>query len=364
MEAIVSKDQFLNALELAKPGLAVKEVLEQSLCFVLKDGLIISYNDETSVRVPSGLPKEILGAVLANPLLEALRKVEADHLRVAVDEEAISLSWKRATITQALESDIRLPVNAVKPPGAWKALHKDFAEAVHLVQQCVGKDETKTALVCIYVTEGHVEGSDGYQACKWKLKTGVSEPMLLRKSSVSTLSTLGVTEISEGNEWVHFKSPRGAVLSCRRYQEEYPSEKHAPYFLQEGVRVQLPEKIKEACELADVYSKEHADHNLVRVDLKPGSPGKVIVTGEGLTGKVKQVMACNWSGEPVSFMIAPQVLTEIVGQHKEVQINDDIIKADGGSFVYVSMLSRPEEWEEYVGQGKKKKSKSKESSDE
>lgn len=356
METTIGKDALLRTLEACRPGLAQREILEQSLCFVFDQGEVITYNDETSVRAPSGLPKDFKGAVAAKSLTDALQKVkqEVETVRVASDGDILQIAWKGGAIECALEADVRLPIGSVEPPGKWRKLHQDFADAVGLVQSCAGKDETQTALVCVHVAPDMVEACDNYQGCRWMLKTGFKESTLLKRSSVSTLHTLGVTEASESENWVHFRNARGVVLSCRRYAEDYPSDTMTPFLEAEGVELVLPKKLKEACELANVFSQEQSDLNLVQVTLKPGSPGKIIVRGQGVTGGAREALPINWSGPEGKFMISPTLLAEIAGRHNQVIVNDEVIKVQGGAYVYVTMLSKPEEYEEYRRGGKPK----------
>ena len=348
MEAIVNREAFMRALEACKSGLAAREVVEQSCSYVFLSGEVATYNDEASVRGPSGLPKDFNGAVQATQLSEVLRRIDADEVKIASDGDVFAVSTKGTSCEFALESDIRLPLKAVDKPGKFSKLHDDFAEAMNLVRQCAGKDESRPSLTCVHVAKNWLEASDDYQVCRWKMKTGFTQPTLVKRTSVESVAQLGVTEFSEGEGWVHFRNARGFTLSCRRYADEYASETFDPALKAEGQKITLPKQLKEACELANVFSQENIDVNLVRVSLKPGSPGKISVEGVGITGKVKKTLSANWSGDAVAFQIPPTLLIELVGRYNEVQIghfkNEQgdvlrVLKVDGGSYTYVSMLT-------------------------
>lgn len=343
METVVNREAFLRSLESVKPGLAQREIVEQSTCFVFKDGEVVTYNDEASCRGPSMLPKSFSGAVQAANLLEVLRRIEADEIRVAADGDVFAISVKGTMVECALEADIRLPLNAVDKPGDFIPLHQDFAEALNLVQQCAGKDETRFLLTLVHIAPKWIEACDDYQAARWRIKTGVKTPTLVKRTAVASAGALGVCELSEGENWVHFRNARGFVLSCRRFADEYPSDSITPALEEEGHPITLPKALKDAADLANIFSQESADVNLVRVDVKPGSPGRVTVTGQGITGKVRRSLAANWGGEPIAFMIPPALLGELTSRHNEVLLSNEILKVEGSSYVYVSMLSSPEE---------------------
>ena len=65
----VNKEKLRQALEIVRPGLANKEVIEQATSFAFMDGRVVTYNDEISISHPvEGI--EIEGAVKADQLYQ------------------------------------------------------------------------------------------------------------------------------------------------------------------------------------------------------------------------------------------------------------------------------------------------------
>ena len=73
----INKQQFIEALELVKPGLAAKEIIEQSTSFVFRAGQVITYNDEVAVHAPVGLVtvRHCQTNAKTAPILEVLHAV-------------------------------------------------------------------------------------------------------------------------------------------------------------------------------------------------------------------------------------------------------------------------------------------------
>ena len=46
----VSREKLMQALEAVSPGLANRELIEQSSCFVFKSGMVMTFNDEVAGR--------------------------------------------------------------------------------------------------------------------------------------------------------------------------------------------------------------------------------------------------------------------------------------------------------------------------
>jgi hypothetical protein len=83
--------------------------------------------------------------------------------------------------------------------------------------------------MCINLTPRFVEAWDNFQIARYKIKTGLTEPVLVRQSSIKHVVSLGMTETAETQGWLHFKNPNGLVLSCRRYVDQFPSDDLTKY---------------------------------------------------------------------------------------------------------------------------------------
>ena len=87
----INKTELQLALEKVKPGLASKEVIEQSTSFAFMGNRVVTYNDEISISHPvKGL--EVMGAVKAQALYSFLSKVKRDEIDVEWEENQLGIS--------------------------------------------------------------------------------------------------------------------------------------------------------------------------------------------------------------------------------------------------------------------------------
>lgn len=334
----VNRESFLHSLEAVQAGLSRREIIEQSSCFVFEGGRVVTFNDEISCQSPSGLDKKFVGAVQAESLLSILQKLPEEEIQIEEREGEIVLIGKRRKAGLRMEKEINLPISAVDKPETWTDLHKDFTEAINIVQQCASSDQSQFALVCVHIHPKWVEASDYFQLCRWKLKTGIKEPILVRRESIKHITSLGVNEFSETDSWLHFKNPNGLIISCRRYLEDFPDL--TPILDVSGTPATLPKGLADAAEKAEIFSKENADNNVVLVEI---SPGKVRLKGQGISGWYTETKKMNYTGEPIAFYIAPELLREIVQRHNDCQITEERLMVDAGNYRFVSCLVKPDE---------------------
>lgn len=339
MPSKINRENFLHALESATPGLSPREIIEQSSCFILKGGMVATYNDEISCKGPSGLGEEFEGAVRADKLLTMLRKLPEEELTLTQENGELTILGKGRKVDLAMESEILLPVDSVDKPGKWRKLPTEFSEAINMVQSCASADQSTFALTCVHVHQNWVEAFDGFQACRWKLETGVAEPYLVRAASVKHITSLGMSEISESKNWLHFKNASGLVISIRRDLSEYPQDVGKSIRkLDDGTygnAVQLPKGMAEEADRAAEFSSENSDANYLIVELRPG---KVRIKGVGVTGRYLAGKKLNWSGPEIQFVIAPTLLSKIVTDHSESYISPGRLLVSGGNWKYAAYL--------------------------
>ncbi len=339
----VAREEFLQILESIEPGLSPKGILPQSDCYVFTKKRVVTYNGEVICSHEN--KGELSGAVKADPLLKILRKLTEDTLDLEQTKSELILigrGGRKAGIR--MEKDIDLDISSVEKPKDWHKMHEDFTKAIGIVQGCASTDESQEVMTCIHLTPKWVEASDNYQIARYRLRTGIEENVLVRRSSIKHITSLGLDEFSESSSWIHFRDASGMVLSCRRFVENaYPDP--GPLLRITGEKIQLPKGLAEAVDKADVFSSE-MDSNLVMVDLSPGTKRNFKIRGQGISGWYLEPKSVVYDGKKLSFSIPPELLIELTKKHTEVQVAAEHLLVDGGRWKFVTSLGVVDEKEE------------------
>lgn len=331
----INRETLLNELESVRSGLSNQEVLEQSTCFIFQNGFVKTYNDEIACKQKSIL--DFTGAVQAEPLLQILRKMTEDEIKITTDDSEFLIEGKRRKAAIRMEREILLPVDRIEDSDDWKSLDEEFSEAVHLITQVTGTDESQFMITCVHLTDSYLEATDNYQASRFKIRTDINQECLIRKESIKHVVELGVTEFSETESWIHFRNPTGLVLSCRRYTEVVEDYPEVGSFLTfSGTSTSLPTTLSDAIEKAEVFSTVSVADNFVTVEMK--STGKLRIKGEGNFGWFTETKKVNYSGDDISFRISPKLLSDIAKKHNECEISRDRLKVESDNFTYVAGL--------------------------
>ncbi len=326
----INREVLLKQLEYVTPGLAKREVVEQSTCFIFRDGKVYTFNDE--VACVADCPLKIEGAVPADKLLAVLRKLNDDELDITVSDGQVKIKGEQSRrVSIRMDEEIALEVDAVEEPGKWRPLPEDFNEAVGVVQSCASNDASRFRLTCIHIHPDYLEACDDFQLARYPLKTGLKKPMLIKRDSLKWLTGLDPTEMSATKNWMHFRNPAGLVLSCRRYVEEYHDMDS--FLVVEGTKTVFPKGIETTVGLASIFSSDNEDLNQLLIRIKPG---RMRIEGHGKSGFYQEDKKVNYDGPPTEFQIAPDLFLTISKRAAECIVGDGRLKVDGGKFEYVT----------------------------
>lgn len=333
----INREEFLKQLESVLPGLSTKEIIEQSSCFIFKDGEVNTYNDEIACSQKSLL--EIEAAVPAVPLISILRKLQEDELEIGVNDENTELliKGKQRRVGINMEAEITLPIDAVDKPKKWKKLPEDFADAVAIVQSCAGGTKSvKSWAPFINIAPEYLEASDEYQATRFKITTDVSKSILVRGESIKHILNLDMTKFSETKHWIHFRNSTGLTLSCRYFIEDYPSDDLTKILKVKGKKLVFPNGLKDEIERAEVFSSENVEGSLIKITIKSN---KFKIKGLGALGWYEWgPKKSEYDGKPLEFNIPTKLLSELVQKYNKCKVSANRLKVIGKKFVYVTVL--------------------------
>lgn len=332
----INRSSFLTTLESVRAGVTLKDVVEQSSCFAFQDGMVMTYSDEIACMRKS--PLKINGAVPAAPLMAILGKYREEFVEINLDGSYLVILGKNRRSKIRTQAEVVLPIEKVEKAEDWKPLHEDFLDAVYITQKCIDKDESNYAGSCIHITSKFMEACDGTQALRYKIKTGISEPIMVRGSSLVHIVDLGMTEFSETPSWIHFRNPENKLMfACRRDTQPYESLEDV--LAAEGDPLILPKGLADAAEAAEVFSAENKDENEVKVQI---NAKRIRITGDGISGSHTELKKSKYHGPPITFSVGPKLLSELVKRYNDCFISPDRLKVDAGKFVYVMALGTPE----------------------
>lgn len=334
----IEKNELKKALEIVKPGLANKEIVEQTTSFAFIDGKVVTYNDEISISHPvKGL--EVGGAIKAEELYSFLSKVKKDTIDVVIEDERVLLKSGRAKAGFLLEAEVSLPLDEeIAKKGKWKLLPKNFLEALSFAAQSCSKNMSDPKLTCAHINEnGSIEATDNYRIVKYKVdgEMPLSSTLIPATSAVEVVK-LNPNKVSKGDGWIHFKNKDQTIISCRVFNETFVDIDSIISVKGEKIKIKLPGNLENVLDTAHIFAKRKSvlDES---VEIKITNK-KIIVSSESETAEFSESIPLKYKGATISFKITPYLLKDIIQKTLICYIMKDRLVFKQKDWTYVTSL--------------------------
>lgn len=341
----LDRQDLLGILECVKPGLAQRESTEQGKCFVFQNGRVWTYNEELACHHASKL--KTTAAVPADYLLNILRKIGSKTVEVTTNNGELRFQAGKERFGIKADPEISLPLDTIEKPGQWVDVSESMIEGLNEVYaSAAAKDENRFEVTCVHIHPNWVEGCDPYQMMRYRVKTGLENPVLIKQSSAKHVAEAKMTRMSETEGWLHFKRDDGMVISCRKYLDEFPDLSPLLKAKEDTKLFSFPESLAQttqAVEKAEVFSSSNVDNNLVIVKLKPNT---MVIKGEGAAGWYRKAFECHYSGPSITFVIPPKLLVKTAEKQGKVEIGEKHLRIKSEKWTFVSCIGKEDAKEE------------------
>ncbi len=349
--ATVSVKEAAAALSMAACGLGAKENDIQANCFLIKDGRVWTYNDEVAVstRLPKGF-EGITCVVQGKEFLSLMNKLSGDA-EITQTEDALVLKTRRTKSTFKVETEIKMPVLDIKIPEKRSPLPENFLTALSCLLPIAGKDMTKPLSTCIDLKDSYARVADVSVAGQWNFDESYKfeKEMLLPAVAAKIVSKFAVVDISSTEGWIHFTTEAGTEISCRAYYEGQEGVDLSHLLNAEGVEVgPLPKDLETALERSDIFASAKTGTETtiseVAVDVAI-SDNWCKIKCESAVGKYEEKVRIDYSGDPVAFMVAPELLRDAMKYQRVLHVCESFVKLQDEHFTHVVAVFVPVEEE-------------------
>jgi len=332
----MKRTDLLNALEQVKPGLASKELIEQTTAFAFIKGKVVTYNDEISISCPiEGL--EVEGAVQADELYKFLNKVKVDDIEMTATDTEVRIKAGKSKVGLVLHQEVTLPLEAMNMKGKWEKLPEDFIPALKFVLFTCSSDMSRPILTNINVRkDGVIESSDAFRITQYHIPKMETQTFLLPATAARELVRYEVTRVRHSGSWIHFRTKDRVVFSCRIFEESFPDT--TSLIKVEGGAIKFPSTVANILDRAFVFAKrDHYSDALVKIEL---ADRKIMVSAKSPAGWFEETTPIQYRGDPISFAINPAFLSEGVERLRICILSNDRrkIKFEGENWIHITML--------------------------
>lgn len=326
---ILNRRDFLQVLEACAPGTSNKENIDQSNCFLFRDGRVMTYNDE--VCCIHEYETGIEAAVPAKLLLDYLRNSPDEELNITSTDAELLIKGAGRRSKIKLSTTVSMIVDVFDQPVNWIDVPPAFGDAIGVVADCASEDKNEEVLGCIRFTKDYMEACDRYQAIRYHITTGFEHEVLVRKTSCTPVGNMGIAAVAVDDNWVHWKTFSGLQYSVRKIMGNYPSLD--PIFNRDVItRALLPGSVVDIIARAKPFMEESKAGRTVDVFLKTG---KLMVKATKADGIYEELRDVPYSGPGLMFRVQPKHIEALLKHGLPCAISNSTLQIDGDGFSHV-----------------------------
>lgn len=329
----VNRKEVCLVLESLKPGLANREILEQSTHFIFDRNRIYTFNDQ--IMVTQHYKTKVKGTVEGQTLLKVLQKIPDEEITLREGEGELLIAGKKRKVGLKMIPKIALDIPFDIKDEEWFRLPTDFAQGIKLCMFSTSRDTTKGSLVCIQCKGDRLTSCDNYRLTSYKMEKKFKFTFLLPRSAAEHLVAHEPVTFTSTDAWLHFQNDGGGTLSCRTMGEDYPDVTHLFEF--DGEPVALPDGFQDNVERAGLLSTAEFNYDRkITISLKDD---KIICKGEGDEGWIVEEGDIRYKGKEIEFDVHPTLLHDILKHVNKVKIGEEKLLFRSSSFQHVVALS-------------------------
>lgn len=325
----ISREKLISLLETIRPGVARKEIVEQSTHFVFTGKEAITFNEQICVCAVSPL-RGFICSVQAEEFTKLIKSMQAEELTMRVVESGgrhavkIESGTVKAEFTVSQNEGVqdlikKLKLNSLS--GLWKPVPEDLIQALKWCLFSASEDATQGVLTCIHIKKKTVSSSDDMRVSLYSMGKPLDAELLIPAISAEELVKFPIEEYCVVEPWAYFRTGAKAIFCARLMDGTYPSTKE--FFEFEGVEVELPGGLGQALESAEIMAAgDFPIDKRVKITIDKGKL-EVFAENESL-GWIKTEINMGVKNCPtVTFIINPIFLREILGKTNVVKVGSD-----------------------------------------
>lgn len=336
----MNRKKLLGAIEKVKPAVTSTSLTEQNNMVFFNKKTVKSFNEEILIIFP--IRTTIAGGFPANELITLLQKIKDEKIEITQYVESSPATKKTGileiegstTKAELKMSDVDFP--QVDLPEKWKALPDDFIEGIKYCRFSVA--EPGTILGNIYLTKDKIISCDNYRITEYTIeKKSFRRSRLIPSSTINALIPFQPISFSSNNSWLFFKNENNAIFCIRKTEEKYPDIESILNARVKGIKIKLPDELKEALQRTKILSDEDitTGNRIINIVIKNN---KLVCHGECAVGQIDETIKIDYKGKEISFAIVPDFLSEILDKTQTMTVGETSLKFKTKNLIHIIQL--------------------------
>ncbi len=215
-----NRKELISVLDKVRPGLASKEIIENTNCFAFTGKRVCTYNDDIAVSHP--LETDFKAIVEAKTFYSYLNKLKGEKVDISLVESGLEIKEKKTKAIYPVRenNDLDIYKMVIAKAKDHQKLSDKFVEGLKLCIPAVSKDASKPTLTTIHVFKTRMQATDSFRISFYKTTNPIE--FLLPSNAAEALIQYKPVSVSLLPGWVSFIDDNGSEFCSRVLEGEVP----------------------------------------------------------------------------------------------------------------------------------------------
>lgn len=336
----IERSALMKALNALRPAYKSSSAGNDLVTYFSEDRMLMAHSDEIIIRFPLDLGERNV-AFNADKVLALLSRLESKTVQVDVGDSELLLKTKTVQSgvpTRDFEEHQNFHQTTFPLEDRMEDVTEDFVNGLKFTVGSCAKDMAVPVLTCVQIKADAMLSCDQYRASWWSMKQKVealnsNKEVLLPASSVNKALDYELKKVAFDDQWVHFVSSDGALLSCYSYAEEIPDltslfDVGEDYFVMEW-----PKEVLSSLKRAELFTDPESKTAKVTIN-----KGLMRIQSHSDEGWYEEKIAATVKDDrkvKTSFSISLTHLQEVLTRNVPIIIGDKRVMFEGPNWKHV-----------------------------
>lgn len=305
---------MLNVLQMCRPALAKKEIIEEAVRFIFTGDVVTAFNDELCVIHP--FETDFQCSVNGEELFKILDGIKEEVVNITVEEDQMRVKSKRtraglSTIVgekERVDKLIKKLQDATVGKGFWRRLPTNFIEGIVLCMFSASKDMTTGVRCCVAAKDDKIYSTDSVRISRFTMNGEVKELLIPARNAVE-LVKYPIKKYGKSEGWIHFLTDDNVMFNCRMMVGEYPYTIDR-FFREPENEIVVPDDMKDVMKNAAIMAT--GDEVVAKMVEMKIEKGRILCRSEKDRGWLEKEIDFDYKGKVITFYINPIFFAQIL----------------------------------------------------
>jgi len=317
----VNRQDFLKVLNTVICGAHRQEVLEQSNCFIFREGLVTSFNGEIlATAVLKESPGEF--AVPAHDLINLIAKFPDDEIELTIKGNELMVAGKKKRAGLTTQNEILLPIEDIPVPKKFGKIKEGVMEALSMAAKVCSSSNEDYRVSHVQIAPDKIQATDKLRFLRVTIDTGLKK-ILVPAGPINAVSGINITSVSLTKGWLWIGNKEVKLGICCTEEEYYEDA------LIDGVIdmdkpniVQLPEEMEKVLDRALIMAKD----DCTRMSKIKLSKKSITVRTQKESGWYEERQPVKYKGDDMELMVGLSLFKDLLNKTNKAYVSQEKMK--------------------------------------